>query len=110
MSIPLGPTTRSNSRFSRMRSRPQSGANIQGIDEAEEFGENLEKVISQIAPESPVEQISRTTLEIHNKELESEMNESMRGKNLKSNNSIKQTASTGKRESLANVDGAENVI
>ena len=36
-SIPLAPTARANSRYSRIRSRPQSEQNIQGIDEADEL-------------------------------------------------------------------------
>jgi len=105
--LPLGPTTRSNSRFSRMRSRPQSGVNIQGINEVDEFGDHT--VASNIEPEMFTQELNKSKLEIHNEKLENEMNESMRGKNLKSVNSKQAPSTTGKRESLAALDGAENV-
>ncbi len=52
--------TRSNSRFSRMRSRPQSQANIQGIDEAEEFA-NSEEAVAESSHE-----LNKAKLDIHN--------------------------------------------
>ena len=87
-----------------MRSRPQSGANIQGIDEADELNE-LDKVVDRIVPESPTE-LNKNKLDMHNEKLESELNDSIRGKNKSNttnyNNSKQTVGSTGKRESLAN--------
>lgn len=42
----LHPTVRSNSRYSKIRSRPQSQTNIEGIEEADEAIGNLEKLDS----------------------------------------------------------------
>lgn len=79
---PLAPTTRSNSRFSRMRSRPQTGVNVQGIEETEENGDLLDNPpADQFASES-INELNKTKLDIHNAGLEagSELNESVRGK------------------------------
>ena len=60
-SIPLAPTARANSRYSRIRSRPQSEQNIQGIDEADE----LNNSDHYKTPESPNE-LNRTKLDTNN--------------------------------------------
>ena len=95
-----------------MRSRPQSGVNIQGIEEGDEFGtssDHLNAFASHIEPEATSQELNKSKLEIHNEKLENEMSESMRGKNLKSVNSKQAASTTGKRESLAALDGVDNV-
>jgi hypothetical protein len=56
----LHPTIRSNSRYSRIRSRPQSQTNIEGIQEADEITGNLEKVDSN----SPTD-LNRVKLDVN---------------------------------------------
>ena len=79
---PLAPTTRSNSRFSRMRSRPQTGINVQGIEETEENGDLLDKPPADQFSSESINELNKSKLDIHNAGLEAgvEFNESVRGK------------------------------